>query len=181
MLEGHPYDLILYERGRERGIYVLLLRDRKKGGPRVFLAAGSRAWDVWRRLQDRKDSLEGLTLPGELVLDLPLHGGKQFCPPPPSAPAGTKPTPAAGAAPVCWSVTDDGPADLRTVRGAGDLAADVYRVTARTPDEHAVWTFVPGLGFTSFAYGYSGQVSAVELELIDYHAPSALAATALDD
>ncbi len=180
MLEGHPYDLILYERGRERGIYVLLVRHRKQGGPKVFLAAGSRAWDVWRRLQNRKDSLEGLTLPGELVLDLPLHGGKRFCPRPHAAAVGEKP-PAAEAPPLCWSVTDDGPADLRAVRGAEDMAADLYRMTARTPDEHAVWTFVPGLGFTSFAYGYGGQVSAVELQLVDYHAPSALTATVLDN
>ncbi|MGH7556328.1 MAG: hypothetical protein ACREMD_00820 [Gemmatimonadota bacterium] len=183
MLEGHPYDLLWYEHGRERGIYVLLVRDRKKAGPRVFLTGGQRAWDVWRRLQDREDSLEGLTLPAELVLDLPLHGGKRFCPerdPVPAA-AEKRTQPADDPAPVCWSVTDDGPADLRAIGGTEDMAAaDLFRVSARTPVEHAVWTFVPGLGFTSFAYGYGGEVSAVELELVDYHAPSMIGDTALE-
>ncbi|MGH7570333.1 MAG: hypothetical protein ACREMK_00625 [Gemmatimonadota bacterium] len=182
MLEGHPYDLIRYERGRERGIYVLLVRDRKKAGPRVFLAGGRRAGNVWRRLQNREDTLKGLTMPTELILDLPLHGGKRFCPParPATAAPEKRKKPVDDPAPVCWSVTDDGPADLRTVHGAEDIAADLFRVTARTPAEHAVWTFVPGLGFTSFAYGYSGEVSAVELHLVDYHVPSKIGDTALE-
>lgn len=179
MLEGHPYDLIRYEPGRERGLYVLLMRDRKKAGPRVYLASARRARAVWRRLQDREDTLKGLTLPGELVLDLPLHGGKRFCLGAPAKPA--KGAPPAQVRPACWSVTDDGPADLRAVRGAEELLdADLFRLSQRTPSEHAVWTFVPGLGFTSFAYGYSGEVLAVELHLVDYHVPSVIGDTALE-
>lgn len=173
MLEGHPYDLLGFQRGRERGTYVLLLRQRKNKGPRVFLVAGSRAWDVWRRVQDREDTLDGLALPAEFVLELPLKGGKPICPP-------TSPeTPAS----PCWSVVDEGRADLRAVRGGDEVPAPVlYRVSQRTPAWHAIWTFVPGLGFTSFAFGQTGEVSAVELELVDYHSPAAaIGATALDD
>ena len=172
MLEGHPYDLLGSHSGRERGTYVLLLRGRKNAGPRIFLVGGQRAWDVWRRIQDREDSLDGLALPEEFVLELPLRGGKPICPPT---------TPDVPTSP-CWSVVNEGPADLRAVRGGEEIQDAVrYSVSQRTPSQHAVWTFVPGLGFTSFAFGQEGEISAVELELIDYHAPSAIGETALDD
>jgi hypothetical protein len=172
MLEGHPYDLLGSQHGRARGTYVLLLRGRKNGGPRVFLVGGQRAWDVWRRVQDREDTLDGLALPEEFVLELPLRGGKPICPPT------TPETPAA----ACWSVVNEGPADLRAVRGGEEIPDPVlYSVSQRTASQHAVWTFVPGLGFTSFAYGHGGEVSAVELQLVDYHVPSVIAETALDD
>lgn len=171
MLEGHPYDLLDSQSGRKPGTYVLLLRDRKKAGPRVFLVSGQRAWDVWRRIQDREDTLNGLALPEEFVLELPLRGGRPICPPTtPDAPAA-----------ACWSVVDEGPADLRAVRGGEEIPNPVlYSVSQRTPSQHAVWTFVPGLGFTSFAYGHGGEVSAVELQLVDYHVPSVIGETALD-
>ena len=172
MLEGHPYDLLGSPQGRARGTYVLLLRGRKNTGPRVFLVGGQRAWDVWRRVQDREDTLDGLALPEEFVLELPLRGGKPVCPPT------TPETPAA----ACWSVVNEGPADLRAVRGGEEIADPVlYSVSQRTASQHAVWTFVPGLGFTSFAFGQGGEVSAVELQLVDYHVPSAIGETALDD
>jgi hypothetical protein len=172
MLEGHPYDLLGFQHGRERGNYVLLLRGRKNAGPRVFLVRGERAWDVWRRVQDREDTLDGLALPDEFVLELPLRNGKPVCPPT---------TPDVPTAP-CWSVVDEGPADLRAVRGGEEIPNPVlYRVSQRTSSQHAVWTFVPRLGFTSFAFGQTGEVSAVELQLVDYHVPSAIAETALDD
>ena len=172
MLEGHPYDLLGSQAGRERGTYVLLLRDRKNAGPRVFLTQGQRAWDVWRRVQDREDTLDGLALPEEFMLELPLRGGKPVCPPT---------TPEAPASP-CWSVVDEGPADLRAIRGGEEIAdAVLYSVSRRTESQHAVWTFVPRLGFTSFAYGHDGEVSAVELQLVDYHVPSTIGETALDD
>ncbi len=186
VLHGHPYDLVWYERGRERGSYLLLLRARKGGAPRVFLLRGHRVWEAWRRLQDRKDTLQGLARPAELVLDLPLRPGKRFCPG--AAPAGGEskegvPAPARASAPTpdCWSVNDEAPADLRAVHGVEDLAEPVlFKVSQRTPVEHAVWTFVPGLGFTSYAYGHNGEVSAVELELVDFHAPAMLAGTELE-
>ena len=172
MLEGHPYDLLGSHAGRERGTYLLLLRGRKNAGPRIFLVGGQRAWDVWRRIQDREDTLDGLALPEEFVLELPLRGGRPICPPT---------TPDVPTSP-CWSVVNEGPADLRAVRGGEEIHDAVrYSVSQRTPSQHAIWTFVPGLGFTSFAYGQEGEISAVELQLVDYHAPSAIGETALDD
>jgi hypothetical protein len=172
MLEGHPYDLLGSQAGRERGTYVLLLRGRKNAGPRVFLVRGQRAWDVWRRVQDPEDTLDGLALPEEFLLELPLRGGKPVCPP----------TTAEEPAASCWTVVEEGPADLRAVRGSEEITDPIlYSVSRRTASQDAVWTFVSGLGFTSFACGQSGEVSAVELQLVDYHVPSAIAETALDD
>ncbi|HET9480458.1 MAG TPA: hypothetical protein VFP98_01755, partial [Candidatus Polarisedimenticolia bacterium] len=136
LLHGHPYDLVRYERGRERGTYLLLSHSRKNGAPRVFLLRGQRAWSAWRRLKDPKDTLKGLAQPAELVLDLPLHRGKRFCAqatPPGSGtrtdaparrpdPKASAAVPRAASAPVCWSVKEEAPADLRAVRGAEDLA-----------------------------------------------------------
>lgn len=194
ILHGHPYDLVWYEQGRERGTYMLLMRDRKGGAPRVYLLRGHRVWEAWRRLQDRKDKLKDLARPDEVVLDLPLKAGKRFCPAKPADGPGSGPskpaTPAAPAptrgsaagGPGCWSVSDRVPADLRAVRGAGSVAEPtVFSVSQRGPAEHEVWTFVPGLGFTSYAYGHSGEISAVELKLVDFHAPDRLAATALEN
>lgn len=172
MLEGHPHDLLTAKRhGRAPGTYLLLTRNRKNAGPRVFLVEGPRAWEVWRRIEDREDTLDGLAHPDEFLLELPLKGGKPVCPP---AVPGGDPSP-------CWSVVKEGPADLRTVRG-GEKVPDpvLYRVSRWAPSRHAVWTFVPGLGFTSFAAGQGGDVSAVELELVEYHSPSAIGDTALD-
>lgn len=185
ILHGHPYDLVWYEQGRERGTYLFLVRARKTGAPRVFLLRGHRVWEAWRRLEDREDKLEGLARPAELVLDLPLHPGKRFCPGAPPATRVSKasasissPTPG----PDCWSVKKKAPGNLRAVRGAEDFAEPVlFSVSQRTPVEHSVWTFVPGLGFTSYAYGHNGQVSAVELTLTDFHQPARMGDTALDD
>ena len=151
LLHGHPYDLLWYERGRERGTYLLLIHARKNGAPRVFLLRGPRVWNAWRRLEDREDKLKDLARREELVLDFPLHRGKRFCPQaaPPSDPkAGPAPRPdpkpASPPAPACWSVQEEGPADLRAVHGAEDVEGPVlFKVSQRTSLEHAVWTVPP--------------------------------------
>jgi hypothetical protein len=38
-------------------------------------------------------------------------------------------------------------------------------LTHRTSANHAIWNFVPGVGFTSFSFGTRGEPSAVELML----------------
>jgi hypothetical protein len=184
ILYGHPFDLVSYEHGRDRGTYLLVVRSPRKGAPQLFLLRGDRVWEAWHRLADRKDKLKELVRPGELVLDLPLHPGKRFCPADGSseskAPQGKTPrAPAAG--PDCWTVNGGEPADLRAVQGAEEIADPVrYSVSQRTVADHAVWTFVPGLGYTSFAYGHDGDVSAVELELVDFYSLDAITETALE-
>jgi hypothetical protein len=182
VLYGHPSDLVSYEHGRERGTYLLLVRARRAGAPQVFLLRGQRVWEAWRRLQDRKHGLKELVHSEELVLDLPLHPGKRFCPgdsPAAHTWAGDSPSPTPP--PDCWTVGGETPADLRVVEGAEEIADPVrYNVSQRTPYDHVVWTFVPGLGFTSYAYGHSGYVSAVELELVDFYTPTAMADTVLE-
>lgn len=187
VLHGHPYDLVWYEQGRERGTYLLLTQARKKGAPRVYLLRGHRAWEAWRRLKDGKDKLKDLARPEEMVLDLPLRQGKRFCPvkqveetAESARPQGARSAAAAGE-PSCWSVSEEGPVDVRAIHGVSEPAVSpVFRIRQRTSGEHEVWTFVPGLGFTSYAYGHNGEISAVELRLVDFHVPDRLAAAARD-
>lgn len=166
-LRGHPRDLAQWVRGREPGRYLMVELDG-----RYYLLEGERAARAERRLRNRADGLAGLVDEADLVLDPPLDPGRRFC-----APDGDRPAERT----YCWSVEDEAPADLRNVFGTkpeSDPAAPdsahartLYTVSLGGGDEHHVWGFVPGFGLASYAFGHTGTVSAVEVELVEIRRP----------
>ncbi|HUP01955.1 MAG TPA: hypothetical protein VM737_10600 [Gemmatimonadota bacterium] len=163
-LKGHPRDLARWVRGREPGRYLLVELEG-----RYYLLEGERAAGAERRLRNRADDLAGLLGEADLVLDPPLDPGRRFC-----APEGSD----GAARTYCWGVEDETPADLRNVfGGANPATADsargrtLYTLSLGAGDEHHVWGFVPGFGLASYAFGHTGTVSAVEVELVEIRRP----------
>lgn len=153
VIKGHPQDLMLYEEGREQGDYLLIATDSGK----YYLLDGERAKAALDQVRDLSNPLIDLVDEPDLVLDLPLFVGKRFC----SAKQLLRPDKL-----NCWTVSDE---QITTLPGiAGVIATDEttsYVLTHRTDSNHAIWNFVPGVGFTSFSFGTRGEPSAVELVL----------------
>jgi hypothetical protein len=153
VITGHPQDLMLYEEGREQGDYLLIATDSGK----YYLLDGERAAAALKQVRDPRNPLIDLVADPDLVLDLPLFVGKRFC----SAKELLRPDKL-----NCWTVSDE---QITTLPGiAGVIATEettTYLLTHRTSANHAIWNFVPGVGFTSFSFGTRGEPSAVELML----------------
>lgn len=153
VIKGHPQDLMLYEKGREQGDYLLIATDSGK----YYLLDGERARAALEQVRDPSNPLIDLVDDPDLILDLPLFVGKRFC----SAKELLRPDKL-----NCWTVSDE---QITTLPGiAGVIATEEttsYLLTHRTSANHAIWNFVPGVGFTSFSFGTRGEPSAVELML----------------
>lgn len=155
VVRGHPRDLVFYGTYREPTDHLFV-----EDGDRLYLLDGSRAWTALARLEDPDDPLDGLVEDSDLVLELPLEPGRRLCR---SAPQGYSDPPG------CWVVVDRSPYRLAGLR---DLDRPVdearYLLTHRSRHDHTVVGFVPGLGFTSFAYGRSAPAIAVEIRLVKF-------------
>lgn len=153
VIKGHPQDLMLYEKGREQGDYLLIATDSGK----YYLLDGERARAALEQVRDPSNPLIDLVDDPDLILDLPLFVGKRFC----SAKELLRPDKL-----NCWTVSDEQITALPGI--AGVIATEEttsYLLTHRTSANHAIWNFVPGVGFTSFSFGTRGEPSAVELML----------------
>ena len=153
VIKGHPQDLMLYEKGREQGDDLLIATDSGK----YYLLDGERARAALEQVRDPSNPLIDLVDDPDLILDLPLFVGKRFC----SAKELLRPDKL-----NCWTVSDEQITALPGI--AGVIATEEttsYLLTHRTSANHAIWNFVPGVGFTSFSFGTRGEPSAVELML----------------
>ncbi len=152
-IKGHPQDLMLYEEGREQGDYLLIATDSGK----YYLLDGERATAALDQVRDPSNPLIDLVGDPDLVLDLPLFVGKRFC----SAKELLRPDKL-----NCWTVSYE---QITTLPGVAGVIANEettsFLLTHRTKANHAIWNFVPGVGFTSFSFGTRGEPSAVELVL----------------
>ena len=177
-LEGHPFDLIWYDKDRIPGKYLLaqtpegkvyLLRDRDADAVVAYIH-GEPIVEAEEESEEGMDSgdeeeeagkidLETLLTRGELLLDLPLFVGKRYCTEPPEDVTEQQ----------CWTVVNESPTALPGVRGV--RAADdtqLATLSLRTRMRHAISGFVRGVGFTSFSAGHAGDApSAVELRLVE--------------
>lgn len=154
LLEGYPPDLLTSTADRFDGEFVLL-----EIGSTVYLLRGARGREALRRVADPSDSLADLLPGSEVVLDLPLDEGKSFCSPRDEKRRGPG---------TCWLVREEGPVQRIPVAGLEKaLKGRRYVLTLESRTENEVRGFVPGVGFTSFAIGYYGDPSALEMELVD--------------
>ncbi|MGH7588121.1 MAG: hypothetical protein ACRELU_05980 [Gemmatimonadota bacterium] len=154
LLAGYPPDLLTSTPDRYDGEFVFL-----QIGTAVYLLRGERAREALRRVANPSDSLADLLPGSEVVLDLPLAEGKSFCSPRDEARRGPG---------TCWFVRGEGPVQRVPVAGLDEaLGRRGYVLALESRTENEVRGFVPGVGFTSFAIGYFGDPSALELELID--------------
>lgn len=157
IIEGHPHDLIS-GRGRSPQRYLLI----EIGGDRVYLLKGARYYEALHRLRDPSNSLVGLVADPELVLHLPLFEGKRLLCPDARFPGER------GLG--CWMVRSEEVIDLTSIWGLdGPEKRERYTLDLRHRGEHDVWGFVPGVGFTFYGVGHPGDLSALELDLIEVH------------
>lgn len=154
LLAGYPPDLVTSTPDRFDGEFAFL-----QIGTVVYLLRGERAREALRRVANPSDSLADLLPGSEVVLDLPLAEGKSFCSPRDEGRRGPG---------TCWFVRGEGPVQRIPVAGLDEaLGGRGYVLALESRTENEVRGFVPGVGFTSFAIGYYGDPSALELELID--------------
>jgi hypothetical protein len=116
--------------------------------------------DVLKRAQDSSDSLDGLLSDHDLFLELPLEKGKKFCDADGMARPDTH---------YCWVVDSVAPAVLDTIKGTSSEQRKAYGIQFVTLPETIAFTFVPGVGFTTYQYHHHGTVADTELKLVEFH------------
>ena len=133
-----------------------------KVGPwKVYLIRDpERIAGIWKQALDPDDPLVEIVTETDLFLDFPLVEGKPFGE---SGQLtrndasyaylieGKKPFVAAG---LAWAPAPAG--------------AEEFTLLFRTRSDHSTWKFVPGLGFTGFAYSHHGTTSEVDCRLKEY-------------
>lgn len=153
VLRGYPHDLVTSLDNRFAGEFMLV-----QIGRRVHLLRGETGWEAIRRLRERDETVVDLVAGSEVVLDLPLAPGKTFCPERDDRSGPRR----------CWSVESADPVTVLPVYGLRTTRTrERYILDLRSRGEQEVRGFVPGVGFTSFAIGNSGDPSAVELQLVE--------------
>jgi len=152
-MEGAPWDLAWYEEDKAPSEYSII----QVGTSRFYKADPNTAI----RLLNTDDALVDLVRPGDLFLEIPLVPGERFC----DDLSITRPD-----GMYCWIVGKIPKVDLRDVKGistSGPL--DEYTIFQSTLPDYSEFTFVPGVGITSYTYAHHGTVAECDLKLIEFN------------
>ena len=169
VVEGHPLDLAFYEEGTTQPSAYLIVQ---VGEEQYYLLAGDRAQDALKRLQDMDDPLTDMVQDVELFLDLPLKPGKVF---------GEVFQLTRQDGMYFWNVAGEGPASLENIAGVeADSGLAQYELSFLTIADGQQVTFVPGVGFTRYAYNHHGSTSEMDLKLIAYHPAGSARSTTVE-
>jgi hypothetical protein len=152
-MQGAPWDLAWYEEGQEPSKYAII----RVGTARFYQTSV----DTMLRLLDQNEALRALVNGDDLLLDIPLITGKKFCGDFSIArPDGM----------YCWNVGKVAQADLKNVRGIDTSEPlDEYPIFQATGPDFSGFTFVPGVGITSYTYQHHGTISECDIRLIEFH------------
>ena len=157
VVKGHPLDLAFYDEDTVPGDYLIV----RVGTGLYYLLSGDRVKDVLPRLQDQDDVLTDLVQDAECFLDLPLESGKNF---------GETFQVTRQDGMYFWNVTGEGAAELQDIKSAtADTGATQYELAFNTTSDDQQVGFVPGLGFTHYAYNHHGTTSRMDLKLTEFH------------
>ena len=153
-MKGHPDDLNWYEKGKERGFYVII-----KVGSKYFYGDTK----DWERLKDKNDNLIDLVNISNLFLDLPLWKGKKY---------GEDAQLTRTDYYYCWFVTDKKEVYFKEIEGVeADVKRKQFSIMYRTNPDHVIIEFTPNIGITRYIYQHHGTVSEVDVKLIEYYVP----------
>jgi len=148
VMKGHPSDLAWYEKDKPRSDY-LIVRDGTK-----YYSVDDAAISDPAALEPRLDF-------NSIFLELP----------PPKGCIARDPEIHRDDTMYCWAAGDAKKIRLESVLGVSpDKDLTAFEFTMRTNPEHAIVTFVPDIGATSYIYSHHGTVSEVAVKLVEFHA-----------
>lgn len=158
VLKGYPLDLAFYEEGKtEPGTYLII----RLGTGLYYLLVEERVPETLNRLRDDDDILTDLVYDSECILDLPLESGKIF---------GETFQLARQDGMYFWNVMGEDAIVLEDVEGAvPESQVSQYELAFLTLSDDLRVEFVPGLGFTRYAYNHHGSAAELDLRLVAYH------------
>jgi hypothetical protein len=152
-MKGAPWDLAWYEAGQAPSEYSII-----RVGTNRFYTADI---NTTIRLFNADDILIDLVRPGDLLLEIPLVPGERFC----DDISITRPD-----GMYCWTVAKVSQVDLNDVKGiSSSVSLDEYSIFQVTMPDSSGFTFVPGIGITSYTYRHHGTISECDLKLIEFH------------
>ncbi len=152
-MKGAPWDLAWYEEGQVPSEYSII-----QVGTNRFYTADI---NTTIRLLNTDDVLIDLVRPGDLLLEIPLVPGERFC----DDISITRPD-----GMYCWRVGKATQSDLKNVKGINPSAPlDEYSIYQATGPDFSGFTFVPGVGITSYRYTHHGTVAECDIQLIEFH------------
>jgi len=148
VMKGHPSDLAWYEKDKPRSDY-LIVRD----GGKYFRVDGAAVSDA--------TALEPSLDFNSIFLELP----------PPKGCIARDPEIRRDDTMYCWAAGDAKRIRLESVSGVSpDKDHTAFEFAMRTNPEHAIVTFAPGIGVTSYIYSHHGTVSEVAVKLVEFYA-----------
>jgi len=155
-LEGWPGDLAWYEPGKGPAS-IVLIHDPRRG---LHLLEAPAAQSLWARLQaSARESVSDRDLAAaENLLPSTLAEGMAW---------GEPEALAREDGLYVRRIEEVGTQGLDGLGGwTGTRRAPFFRIAYRTHPDHTLMDFVPGLGFTRFAYVHHGTVSECDLKLV---------------
>jgi hypothetical protein len=127
----------------------------------LYLVGSEQVAIVLNRAQDSGDALAGVLKDDDQFLDPPLRKGKKFgC----DSEAMQRPD-----SRYCWVVDSLHETSLRDVKGITHGLRTAYTVRFVTLPDDIAFSYVPGVGFTSYSYHHHGTVADTELKLVEFH------------
>mgnify|MGYP000919699177 CR=1 FL=1 len=148
LIRGDPRDLTWYEKGRDRGCYVM--------------AALKDAF-YFQQIEGRcafPSKTSDFVLPEHGLLRFPTQIGAEF---------GNDPERRIRDGHYAWRVESQRYATLADIRGVDDvLARKSWRLVYRTLSDYQSADYTSGIGLTMYTYHHNGTVSDVEARLIEF-------------
>jgi hypothetical protein len=159
VVSGFPTDLD-WSNGKAQPWNSLLV---EKSG-KFYLLGDDHFAEAVHRLEQPSDPLTGLLQDDDVFLHWPLQKGEKFC----DAEGMARPDRR-----YCWVVQSSRPASLDSATGIPPGTRTEFVIQYRTNPDHVQFTFVPGIGLSTYEYHHHGTVADTELKLVEFHQPSA--------
>ena len=159
IIMGMPTDLD-WSAGKPQPSDSLLIET--KGN--FYRVSGPRYAEMLRHLEQPSDDLSKSLSEDDLFFKWPLKSGEKF--------SCDSQDPPRDDNMYCWLVESVEPAHLNGIAGTPP-AASAFELSFRTNPDDTEYTFVPGVGITSYSYHHHGTVADTELQLTEFHQPSA--------
>jgi hypothetical protein len=155
IISGFPSDLNWSE-GKPEASQTLVV----ESGGKFYRMPDSDFGESLRRLESPSDNLAGMLIDDNLFLKWPLNSGEKFC----DADGMARPDTM-----YCWLAESVIPARPSRIEGATLEGRHEYALIYRTLPDHIRFTFVPGIGITTYEYHHHGTVADTELSLVNFH------------
>jgi hypothetical protein len=159
VISGFPFDLAWSDDQPKLSDSLLVESDGK-----FYLIGGEQFPGAVRRLDQVSDSLEGLLLEKDIVLEWPLRTRRKYCEPEGMSRPDQR---------YCWIVASRQKGPLPHVAGVSNGDRDQFGLEYWTNPDHIRFTFVPDVGITAYEYHHHGTVADTELRLVEFHAVQA--------